>query len=75
MEVLRQFIEWPEWETLSHVAAAGLFIYIGFLLISCKIKLTINTLLLMVGVLLMDVLVHQNINQRNLVVSNKKLGE
>ena len=63
--MLEQFFEWPEWESLSHIALVLLYVYVIYTLFANKDAMTFQNVLLCMIVIALTVLIHQNVNDRS----------
>lgn len=62
---LHYIMEWPEWESLAHMALAILYVYIFYKAITDPSVITVQNILLFMIVLSLDTIIHQNINNRS----------
>lgn len=62
---MKSIIEWPELESISHIALAILYFYILFAFITDPNTRTLQNILLFAMITAIDTLIHQNINNRN----------
>ena len=60
----KQFMEWPEWETLAHSGLAILYVYIFYKSITDPSVITFQNVLLFTIIIALDIIIHQNVNNR-----------
>ena len=63
--ILKNFYEWPQWESISHSILLLLTVYILYK--SYNKGMNVTDMLLLAIVIGIDTLIHQNINKRNSV--------
>ncbi len=63
--ILQTFYEWPEWESIMHSLLFLLTMYILFMMYVNRKEITVTNMLLFAIIISIDILVHQNINNRN----------
>ena len=65
MRLLQSYMEWPEWETLSHMGLVIAYIYIFYKGLTDKSVRTMQNILLLTIIIALDIIIHQNINRRS----------
>ena len=68
--ILKNFYEWAYWEGIMHNILFILLIFITYLLYIYKNERTVQNLLLLSIVIAIDLLIHQNINIKNKMITN-----
>ena len=64
--ILKKFFEWPEWESIMHLISMILGLYILYLFFNNNKNINLTNLLLIEIIIVIETLVHQNINKRNI---------
>ena len=62
---IKEFVEWPEWESIMHGVVLFLFIYIIYRFVVERQPISNYELILLLIASSLEVIVHQNINNRN----------
>lgn len=61
---IKYLFEWPEWESISHMALVLLYLYVFYIVISDVNVINLQNILMFMIVVALDTLIHQNINNR-----------